>query len=92
MSQEHLLEDKWPDLVRDKTLLEHLGFFARVSMHGMSQMFWIHGPEPFLWTILFRVTVQKFTIIGYELFIIQGRFWEHQFWTLGITSDLLVVK
>ena len=38
-----LLEDEWSDLVRDETLLEHLGFFARVSMHEMSQMFWIHG-------------------------------------------------
>jgi len=25
-------------------------------------MFWIHGSESFLWTILFRVTVQRFTI------------------------------
>ena len=57
-----LLENEWSKLVRDETLLEHLGFFANVSMHEMNQMFWIHGSESFLWTILFRVTVQRFTI------------------------------
>ena len=56
------LEDEWSDLVSDETLLEHLIFFARMSMHEMSQMFWIHGSESFLWTILFRVSVQIFTI------------------------------
>ena len=28
-----------------------------------SQMFWIHGSESFLWTILFRVTVQRSNIM-----------------------------
>ena len=38
-----LLEDEWSNLVSDETLLEHLIFFARVSMHEMSRMFRIHG-------------------------------------------------